>query len=87
MGVVVNIRKAFYRIGLWTRSAGKPPQGGAKAASGPQRSAEESRAILMKIGGRFKAFLAIKDNELVEFMGHSDSANAGSSRAKAKFSV
>lgn len=87
MGVVVNIRKAFYRIGLWTRSAGKGPQANAKASGVSQRSAEESRAVLLKIGERFKAVLALKGGEQVEFMGHSDSANAGSSRAKAKFSV
>lgn len=87
MGVVVNIRKAFYRIGLWTRSAGKSAPANAKATGAPQRSAEESRAILMKIGERFKAVLDLKPSEQAEFMGHSDSANAGSSRAKAKFSV
>jgi len=80
MGVVVNLRKAFYRIGLWTRSAGK-------AAGNKGRGAEESKVILEKIGHRFKETLQVKDNEAVEFMGHSDSANSGSSRAKAKFSV
>lgn len=87
MGVVVNIRKAFYRIGLWTRSSAKSPPANAKATNGPPRSAEESRVVLMKIGERFKAVLDLPAQEQVEFMGHSDSANAGSSRAKAKFSV
>ena len=81
MGVVVNLRKAFYRIGLWTRSAGKTSPGN------KGRSAEESKVVLEKIGHRFKETLQVKDNEAVEFMGHSDSANSGSSRAKAKFSV
>lgn len=81
MGVVVNIRKSFYRIGLWTRTAAKnaPGQKG--------RSTEEAKAVLEKIGKRFKEVLQVKDMEQVEFMGHSDSAHAGSSRAKAKFSV
>ncbi|KAG9518129.1 eukaryotic translation initiation factor 4E, partial [Aureobasidium melanogenum] len=85
MGVVINIRKAFYRIGLWTRSAGtkaNPTKQGQ-----PQRTPQESQAILMKIGQRFKSVLQVTDKEPVEFMGHSDSANAGSTRAKAKYSV
>jgi translation initiation factor 4E len=41
----------------------------------------------MKIGNRFKEVLQVTDKEPVEFMGHSDSANAGSTRAKAKYSV
>lgn len=86
MGVVVNIRKSFYRIGLWTRSAGKNAPSGAKG-NGSQRTAEESKNVLEKIGVRFKDVLAVKEGEPVEFMGHSDSAHAGSSRAKAKFSV
>lgn len=81
MGVVVNIRKSFYRIGLWTRTAGK------SAPGTKGRTPEENKAVLEKIGKRFKDVLMVKDNESVEFMGHSDSAHAGSSRAKAKFSV
>ncbi|GAB7355812.1 hypothetical protein MBLNU459_g6485t1 [Dothideomycetes sp. NU459] len=87
MGVVVNIRKAFYRIGLWTRSAGKAVPAGKNGSTATARTPQESQAILLKIGKRFKDVLALKDMEQVEFMGHSDSANAGSSRAKAKFSV
>jgi len=81
MGVVVNTRKAFYRIGLWTRSSGN------KSAPGNKRSPDETKNILEKIGERFKDLLQLNPNEVVEFMGHSDSAHAGSSRAKAKFSV
>ncbi|PSK50388.1 putative eukaryotic translation initiation factor 4E-3 [Elsinoe australis] len=73
MGVVVNLRKSFYRICLWTRTAGK---GGSS-----------SKNVLEKIGKRFKDVLTIKESEAVEFMGHQDSANSGSSRARAKFSV
>lgn len=81
MGVVVNIRKAFYRIGLWTRTSGKsiPGQKG--------RTAEENKQVLEKIGKRFKDCLNLKEGEVVEFMGHADSAHSGSSRAKAKFAV
>ena len=75
MGVVVNLRKSFYRICLWTRTAGKGASGG------------QSKNTLEKIGKRFKDTLMLREGEVVEFMGHSDSANSGSSRARAKFSV
>ncbi|KAK2733663.1 eukaryotic translation initiation factor 4E [Myotisia sp. PD_48] len=79
MGVVVNVRKAFYRLGLWTRTVGKPIQGG--------RNAEEGERILLGIGKRFKEALRLKDNEVLEFMGHTESAHAGSTRARPKLSV
>jgi len=41
----------------------------------------------MAIGKKFKDVLKIRDNELVEFSGHTDSAHSGSTRAKAKFVV
>lgn len=88
IGVVVNIRKAFWRVGLWTRTAGqgpKPGRGGAPPAS--NESAEESRKRLERIGTKFKEVLSLPPGEVVEFSGHADSAHAGSSRAKAKFSV
>ncbi|KAI5202501.1 eukaryotic translation initiation factor 4E [Aureobasidium subglaciale] len=85
MGVVINIRKAFYRVGLWTRSAGTKANPAKQGQ--PQRTPQESQAILMKIGQRFKAVLTVQDKEVIEFMGHSDSANAGSTRAKAKYSA
>ena len=88
MGVVVNIRKAFWRVGLWTRTSGqgpKPGRGGAPPAS--TESAEESRKRLERIGTKFKDVLALPPGEVVEFSGHADSAHAGSTRAKAKFSV
>jgi translation initiation factor 4E len=80
MGVVVNVRRGFYRIGLWTRSVGKADQ-----AKG--RTVEQGREVLNKIGKRFKQALQLKDNEAVEFSGHTDSAHSGSTRAKAKFTV
>ncbi|PPJ59613.1 hypothetical protein CBER1_01208 [Cercospora berteroae] len=83
MGVVVNIRKAFWRVGLWTRTAGQPPKG--RKDDGADR--DEGRKRLERIGKRFKDVLALGPNEGVEFSGHADSAHAGSSRAKAKFSV
>ncbi|KAF7513764.1 hypothetical protein GJ744_007815 [Endocarpon pusillum] len=76
MGVVINVRKAFFRIGLWTRTVGK-----AKAGDGAGKEA------LMKIGQRFKETMKLGPNEQVEFSGHTDSAHAGSTRAKAKFIV
>lgn len=84
MGVVVNIRKAFWRVGLWTRTAGQPPKGPKKEETGDR---EEGRKRLERIGKRFKDVLALPGAETVEFSGHADSAHAGSSRAKAKFSV
>ncbi|KIX93814.1 uncharacterized protein Z520_10439 [Fonsecaea multimorphosa CBS 102226] len=71
MGVVVNVRKSFYRIGLWTRTTGK--------AGG--------KDTLMKIGARFKQVLQIPDNDQLEFSGHTDAAHAGSTRAKTKYTV
>ncbi|WPG97883.1 Putative translation initiation factor eIF-4E [Acrodontium crateriforme] len=83
MGVVVNIRKAFWRIGLWTRTAGQPPKG--KAADQEDRDA--SRKRLEHIGIKFKEVLKLQAQEMLEFSGHADSAHSGSSRAKAKFAV
>ncbi|KAI9830179.1 MAG: eukaryotic translation initiation factor 4E [Phylliscum demangeonii] len=89
MGVVVNVRKGFYRIGLWTRTVGKPVPGGpdADVAGGRGRSPEKGKEILMAIGKRFKEALDLDDADLVEFSGHTDSAASGSSRAKAKLSI
>ena len=69
--MVINVRKGFYRIGLWTRTTGK---GG-------------SKDTLMKIGTRFKEVLQLPATEAVEFSGHTDAANAGSTRARAKHVV
>ncbi|KAI5791955.1 translation initiation factor eIF 4e-like domain-containing protein [Geopyxis carbonaria] len=77
MGVVVNVRKAFYRIGVWTKTTGnvKGGQGG------------NQKEALMEIGKRFKEVLKLKERDLVEFSGHTDSAHSGSTRAKAKYSA
>jgi translation initiation factor 4E len=77
MGVVVNVRKGFYRIGLWTRTVGKSIE---------SRSAAKGMEVLENIGRRFKEVLRLKDTEVVEFSGHTDSAR-GSTRAKAKYTV
>ena len=84
MGVVVNIRKAFWRVGLWTRTAGQPPKGKNADADADK---EEPRKRLQKIGIKFKEVLQLPSSEAVEFSGHADSAHSGSSRAKAKFTV
>jgi translation initiation factor 4E len=86
MGVVVNVRKGFYRVGLWTKSIGKPFPGGGdgNTAGGKGRSAEAGREVLTRVGKRFKDALDLKAGEIVEFSGHTDSAHAGSTRAKAK---
>lgn len=74
MGVVVNVRKAFYRIGLWTKTTG-----GGKGTP--------KEAALMEIGKNFKEVLKLGDKEVVEFSGHTESAHSGQSRAKAKHVV
>jgi len=75
-GVVVNVRKAFFRIGVWTKSTGSGKNGGGG-----------SKETLMEIGRKFKEVLQLGDKEFVEFSGHTESAHSGSSRAKAKFMV
>ena len=89
MGVVVNVRKAFFRIGVWTRTIGKsiPGRGDGDVAGGKGRSAEKGKETLQSIGRRFKEILKVPANEVVEFSGHTDSAHIGSTRAKAKFTV
>lgn len=77
MGVVVNVRKGFYRVGLWTRTTGKGPRG----------KGNEGAEALMAIGRKFKEVLKLSPNEFIEFSGHSDSAHSGSTRAKAKYTV
>ena len=71
MGVVINIRKGFFRVGLWTRTTGKAG----------------SKDNIMKIGSRFKEVLQLPPSEQLEFSGHTDAAHAGSTRAKAKHVV
>lgn len=89
MGVVVNVRKAFFRIGVWTRTIGKniPGRGDGDVAGGKGRSAEKGKEILLAIGRRFKEVLKLQPAELLEFSGHTDSAHSGSTRAKAKLTV
>ncbi|KAJ5041675.1 uncharacterized protein L3040_005248 [Drepanopeziza brunnea f. sp. 'multigermtubi'] len=89
MGVVVNVRKGFYRIGVWTRTIGKsiPGGGDGDVAGGKGRSLEKGREVLMSIGRKFKEVLKVPGGEPVEFSGHTDSAHSGSTRAKSKYSV
>lgn len=89
MGVVVNVRKAFFRIGVWTRTIGKsiPGRGDGDVAGGKGRSNEKGKETLLTIGRRFKEVLELPSSETVEFSGHTDSAHAGSTRAKAKHTV
>lgn len=89
MGVVVNVRKSFYRIGLWTRTIGKSIAGAGDGdvAGGKGRSAEKGKEILYNIGRTFKEILRLPPSEYVDFSGHTESAHSGSSRARAKYSV
>jgi translation initiation factor 4E len=82
MGVVVNVRKGFYRVGLWTRTVGKGTPGDKNA-----RTPAQGKDVLEAIGRRFKEVLRLKDTDVVEFSGHTDSAHSGSTRAKAKYVV
>lgn len=82
MGVVVNVRKGYYRISAWTRSIGGPLGPGQGAPNRPG-----GVDILMEIGKKFKDVLRLPPREPVEFSGHTESARSGSSRANAKFSV
>jgi len=84
MGVVVNVRNKFFRVSLWTRTTG-----GVIRASGSNkgRTAEQGRKTLLEIGRNFKQVLGLKEEEMLEFSGHTESSLSGSSRAKAKFSV
>jgi translation initiation factor 4E len=84
MGVVVNVRKGFYRVGLWTRTVGKSLPGDKSTEA---RSAAKGKEVLESIGRRFKEVLRLKEADVVEFSGHTDSAHSGSTRAKAKYSV
>ncbi|RAO65205.1 uncharacterized protein BHQ10_001217 [Talaromyces amestolkiae] len=84
MGVVVNVRKGFYRIGLWTRTVGKSLPGDKSTEA---RTAAKGKEVLESIGRRFKEVLRLKEADVVEFSGHTDSAHSGSTRAKAKYSV
>ncbi|KAJ5730878.1 translation initiation factor eIF 4e-like domain-containing protein [Penicillium herquei] len=82
MGVVVNVRKGFYRVGLWTRTVGKGLPGDKTA-----RTPAQGKDVLEAIGRRFKDVLRLKEADVVEFSGHTDSAHSGSTRAKAKYTV
>ncbi|KAF8428310.1 translation initiation factor eIF 4e-like domain-containing protein [Tirmania nivea] len=84
MGVVVNVRKGLYRIGVWTRTTGGMIRPGPGVAG---RSLEEGRETLLEIGRRFKEVLRLPEREVVEFAGHTETAHIGSSRAKAKYTV
>jgi len=88
-GVVVNVRKGFYRIGVWTRTTGKniPGGGDGDVAGGKGRTPDKGREILQNIGKTFKEVLKLPAAEPVEFSGHTDAAHSGSTRAKAKFTV
>lgn len=89
MGVVVNVRKAFFRVGVWTRTIGKPipNRGDGDVAGGKGRAPQKGQGILLEIGKRFKEILKLPAEELVEFSGHTDAAHSGSTRAKSKFTA
>ncbi|KAF2857322.1 eukaryotic translation initiation factor 4E [Piedraia hortae CBS 480.64] len=82
MGVVINIRKAFWRVGLWTRTNGSRKKGKEGDTSG-----EDGEARLKKIGKRFKDALQLPPGEGIEFSSHSDAAHSGSTRAKTKLTL
>lgn len=83
VGVVVNVRRGFVRIGVWTRTTGTPAKGNYAQGKG----SDPGRETLLEIGRRFKEVLKLPERELVEFSGHTESAHSGSTRAKAKYTV
>lgn len=89
MGVVCNVRKGFYRVGVWTSTTGRhiPNRGDGDVAGGKGRSPEKAKDILMNIGRRLKETLKLPANEMMEFSGHTEAAHSGSTRAKAKMMV
>jgi hypothetical protein len=68
MGVVVNVRKGFYRIGVWTRTIGKsiPGGGDGDVAGGKGRSTEKGKEVLMNIGRKFKEVLKLPASECTQ---------------------
>ncbi len=60
MGVVVNVRKAFFRIGVWTRTIGKsiPGRGDGDVAGGKGRSADKGRRSSWLSGVGSRRFLS-----------------------------
>ena len=64
-----------------------PGAGDGDVAGGKGRSGDKSKEILMGLGRKFKDVLKLKNEEAVEFSGHTESAHSGSTRAKAKFTV
>ena len=82
MGVVVNVRKGFHRVSVWTKTMGK---GAAKGGKGGDN--ERNKQVLLDIGRRFKEVLKLDASEAVEFSGHTESAQSGSTRAKPRFVV
>ncbi|KAL9050870.1 MAG: hypothetical protein Q9162_006379 [Coniocarpon cinnabarinum] len=89
MGVVVNVRKTFYRIGLWTKTTGKPVPGGGdgNGAGGKGRTQDQGKEVLTRIGRKFKEALKLREVEQVEFTGHTEASHSGSSRARARLVV
>ncbi|POS85170.1 eukaryotic translation initiation factor 4e-1, partial [Erysiphe pulchra] len=75
MGVVVNVRKGFYRIGVWTHSTGNRIVGGGDGdvAGGKGRSPDKGKEILYNIGRTFKEIIKLPPSEVVEFSGHTES--------------
>jgi len=86
MGVVVNVRRGYFRLEVWTRTIGaaikpNPDQGIAG------RSSTEGSETLIDVGRRFKEVLRLSDTELITFSSHDDSARRGSTRANVKLTV
>jgi len=87
MGVVVNARKGFYRIGLWTKSCSNTEV--LRSIGYPSDPYSLIFSIINMVDRRrFKEVLKLPDAERVEFNAHADSERAGgSSRAKTKMTV
>ena len=83
-GVVINIRRGYYRIAIWTRSTGGPLGPGQGVS---QRTLEQGVETLTDIGRKFKDVLRLPPRDQVEFIGHTESSRSGTSRAGSRFVV
>lgn len=63
ISVVVNVRKAYFRSGVWTKTSG-----------GKRDSGKEG---LVEIGKRFKELLKLDEKQSIGFPGHTESACSG----------
>lgn len=89
MGVVVNVCKVFFRIGVWICIIGRYVLGcgDGDVVGGKGCFFEKGKEILMMIGKWFKEVFRLFVIEQFEFFGYIDSVYSGSICVKVKFVV